>query len=43
MGSGAGAGKVNVQDLSVTKYIDKSIADADAGLLQRQAHHEGAS
>ena len=23
-GSGAGAGKVNVQDLSVTKYIDKS-------------------
>lgn len=24
MGSGAGAGKVNVQDISVTKYIDKS-------------------
>ncbi len=24
MGGGAGAGKVNVQDLSVTKYIDKS-------------------
>ncbi|GJE62778.1 Hcp family type VI secretion system effector [Methylobacterium trifolii] len=25
-GSGSGAGKVNVQDLSVTKYIDKSSA-----------------
>lgn len=24
MGPGAGAGKVNVQDLSITKYIDKS-------------------
>jgi len=24
MGGGAGAGKVNVQDLSVTKYVDKS-------------------
>lgn len=24
MGSGSGAGKVNVQDISVTKYIDKS-------------------
>lgn len=27
LGGGAGAGKVNVQDLSVTKYIDKSSAD----------------
>ena len=26
-GGGQGAGKVNVQDLSVTKYIDKSSAD----------------
>ena len=26
MGSGGGAGKVNVQDLSVTKYVDKSSA-----------------
>ena len=24
VGGGAGAGKVNVQDLSITKYIDKS-------------------
>ncbi|WP_158158409.1 type VI secretion system tube protein Hcp [Pseudomonas sp.] len=24
MGSGGGAGKVNVQDLSITKYVDKS-------------------
>ena len=27
MGGGAGAGKVNVQDLSVTKYIDKTSPD----------------
>jgi type VI secretion system secreted protein Hcp len=27
LGSGAGAGKVNVQDLSLTKYIDKASAD----------------
>jgi len=27
MGGGAGAGKVNVQDLSITKYIDKSSTD----------------
>jgi type VI secretion system secreted protein Hcp len=27
MGSGGGSGKVNVQDLSVTKYIDKSSPD----------------
>jgi type VI secretion system secreted protein Hcp len=27
LGSGAGSGKVNVQDLSVTKYIDKSSTD----------------
>ncbi|MCQ8105332.1 type VI secretion system tube protein Hcp [Methylomonas sp. SURF-2] len=27
MGSGSGAGKVNVQDLSVTKYVDKSTPD----------------
>ena len=27
MGGGGGAGKVNVQDLSFTKYIDKSTAD----------------
>lgn len=27
MGGGGGAGKVNVQDLSVTKYIDKSSTD----------------
>lgn len=27
MGGGAGAGKVNVQDLSVTKYIDKATTD----------------
>jgi type VI secretion system secreted protein Hcp len=27
MGSGGGAGKVNVQDLSFTKYIDKSSPD----------------
>lgn len=26
-GGGAGAGKVNVQDLSITKYIDKSSTD----------------
>ncbi|MCX7102376.1 MAG: type VI secretion system tube protein Hcp [Methylobacter sp.] len=26
-GGGAGAGKVNVQDLSITKYIDKSTTD----------------
>src|SRR6478736_1488135 len=27
MGGGAGAGKVNVQDLSFTKYVDKSTPD----------------
>jgi type VI secretion system secreted protein Hcp len=27
MGGGAGAGKVNVQDLSITKYVDKSSPD----------------
>ncbi|AEF99291.1 Hcp family type VI secretion system effector [Methylomonas methanica] len=27
MGGGSGAGKVNVQDISVTKYIDKSSPD----------------
>jgi type VI secretion system secreted protein Hcp len=27
MGSGGGAGKVNVQDLSFTKYVDKSTPD----------------
>src|SRR3954447_24079512 len=27
VGGGAGAGKVNVQDLSFTKYIDKSSTD----------------
>lgn len=27
MGSGSGAGKVNVQDISITKYIDKSSPD----------------
>jgi len=27
LGAGAGSGKVNVQDLSVTKYIDKSSTD----------------
>lgn len=27
VGGGAGAGKVNVQDLSITKYIDKSSTD----------------
>src|SRR5262245_14402751 len=27
MGSGGGSGKVNVQDLSFTKYIDKSTSD----------------
>lgn len=26
MGSGGGAGKVNIQDLSVTKYVDKASA-----------------
>ena len=28
IGGGGGAGKVNVQDISFTKYIDKAIADA---------------
>lgn len=27
MGGGAGAGKVNVQDLSITKYLDKSTTE----------------
>jgi len=27
LGSGAGSGKVNVQDLSITKYVDKASAD----------------
>ncbi len=27
LGAGAGSGKVNVQDLSITKYIDKSSTD----------------
>jgi type VI secretion system secreted protein Hcp len=29
MGGGAGSGKVSVQDLSVTKYVDKSSAELD--------------
>ena len=48
MGSGGGAGKVNVQDLSFTKYVDKSSPDlfmaccngkhfSDATLVVRKA------
>ena len=36
-GTGGGAGKVNVQDLTFTKYVDTSTPDADAVLLRRQA------
>ena len=36
VGGGAGAGKANVQDLSFTKYIDKS-TPPDAVVVQRQA------
>ena len=36
VGGGAGAGKVNVQDLSFTKYIDKSTPD-----LLRLRHGDG--
>ena len=36
-GGGGGAGKVSVQDLSITKNTDKSSACAAAGGRQRQA------
>ena len=39
-GQRRGAGKVNVQDLSLTKYIDKASCDLIC-LLQRQAFPEG--
>ena len=39
MGGGAGAGKVNVQDLSITKYIEKSSTDLMLSTCNGQ-HHE---
>jgi len=39
VGGGAGAGKVNVQDLSVTKYLDKSTTDLFLSTCNGQ-HHE---
>ncbi len=39
MGAGAGAGKVNVQDLSITKYIEKSSTDLMLSTCNGQ-HHE---
>ena len=37
-GGGAGAGKVNVQDLSVTKYIEKSTTDLFLSTCNGQHH-----
>ncbi|MCX7112509.1 MAG: type VI secretion system tube protein Hcp [Candidatus Methylumidiphilus sp.] len=41
-GGGAGAGKVNVQDLSVTKYIEKSTTDLFLSTCNGQ-HHKTAT
>ncbi len=38
MGGGAGAGKVNVQDLSITKYIDKASTDLFLSTCNGQHH-----
>src|SRR4029453_7230661 len=42
VGGGAGAGKVNVQDLSFTKYIDKSSTDLMLSCCPGK-HHESAT
>jgi type VI secretion system secreted protein Hcp len=42
VGGGAGAGKVHVQDLSVTKYIDKSSTDLFLSTCNGQ-HHDTAT
>jgi type VI secretion system secreted protein Hcp len=42
VGGGAGAGKVNVQDLSFTKYIDKASPDLMLSCCNGQ-HHESAT
>lgn len=42
VGGGAGAGKVNVQDISITKYIDKGTADIFLSTCNGQ-HHETAT
>ena len=33
----AGAGKVDVQDMSFTKYVDKAVGESNAVLLQRRS------
>ena len=38
VGAGAGAGKVNVQDLSITKYIEKSSTDLMLSTCNGQHH-----
>ena len=38
IGGGAGAGKVNVQDLSITKYIDKATPDLMLSTCNGQHH-----
>lgn len=40
MGTGGGAGKVSVQDLSVTKYVDKSSTDAFLSCCNGKHHTE---
>ena len=41
MGGGGGAGKVNVQDLSFTKYVDKSSCDIFLACCNGQHFKEG--
>jgi len=38
MGAGAGAGKVNVSDLSITKYVDKASTDLFLSTCNGQHH-----
>lgn len=38
MGGGAGAGKVNVQDLSITKYVDKASTELFLSTCNGQHH-----
>ena len=41
IGGGGGSGKVNFQDISFTKYIDKSTPDSSADGRERQALQAG--
>ena len=40
-GTGSGSGKVNVQDISITKYVDKSTPEPDEAVLPGHALQDG--